>query len=479
MLFEPLSEADIQLIHDQTLKILSDTGAIVEGNEALEILQDAGCHKEGNRLLFPRKLVEDCLANRVPVTLYGVDEKIVLPLTEAPRSYTHNFGSVSMLLDHHDHKIRETFLEDLLVFIRISDQLPNLDMVVPSIRPADLPEEIASLAMTAYALQYTTKPVDIGTASDLWEIRYLVRLAAAVRGGLEELIRKPMGTLSISPLSPLHFPEDISEAIIESARSELPVTMLPCPTRGLTAPITLAGGLVQQNAEQLAFLTLARLVNRQVPLVYTCRLATADMRTGCVSGRDPDLGYAGACVAQIARWYGLPSGVYGMDTGSVLPDLQSGFERTINCLYPVMAGATFISGMGLLNAGLLASAEQLVIDNEIFAMITHRQEGIVVDEEAIGAEVVKAVMNGGHFLAQEHTRSYMRAGEVFQGCLGNAAPFEEWRSKGSRTIREEAVEKIEHLLAAHQGPLVNETVSREIENILAEAMVEKKLDSEK
>ncbi len=477
MLFEPLTLADLQLMHDQSLKILADTGAIVEGKEALEILQDAGCCLEGKRLIFPRQLVEDCLANPVPVTLYGVDEKNVLPLTEATRSYTHNFGSVSMLLDHRDNRIREAFLEDLIAFIRISDQLPHLDMVVPSIRPADLPEEIASLAMTAYALQNTTKPVDIGTASDPWEVRYLIRLAAAVRGGLEELKRKPMGTLSISPLSPLNFPEDISAAIIESARSELPVTMLPCPTRGLTAPLTLAGGLVQQNAEQLAFLTLARQANRQTPLVYTCRLATADMRTGCVSGRDPDLGYAGACVAQIARWYGLPSGVYGMDTGSALPDLQSGFERAINCLYPAMAGATFISGMGLLNAGLLASAEQLVIDNEIFAMITHRREGITVSEEAIGAEVVNAVMNGGHFLAQEHTRTYMRAGEIYQGCLGNAAPFEEWRSKGCRTIRDEAVEKIEQFLTAHQGPLVNETVSREIEIILTEAKAEKKLDS--
>jgi trimethylamine---corrinoid protein Co-methyltransferase len=473
MLFEPLTVADLQLMHDLTLKILSETGAVIEGEEAREILFSSGCREEGNRLLFPARLVEDCLADPVSVTLYGLDDNNILPLTEAPRSYAHNFGSVSVLLDPQNDIIREATLDDLINFIRISDSLPYLDMVVPSLRPVDLPEEIASLAMTAYTLQNTLKPVDIGTASDRWEVRYLIRLAAAVRGGLEPLKEKPMGTISISPLSPLNFPADISEAIIESARSGLPITMLPCPTRGLTAPLTLAGGLVQQNAEQLAFLTLARLVNKDTPLVYTCRLAAANMRTGFVGGKDPDLGFSGACVAQLARYYGLPSGVYGMDTGSVLPDLQSGYERAINCLYPVLAGATFISGMGLLNGGLLASAEQLVIDDEIYGMVTHRQGGLEVSEDTIGADVVKAVMNGGNFLAQEHTRNYLRKGELYTGRLGNDSPFEEWRSSGCRTVRDAAKERMKKILSDHPGVVIEQSTCREIDAILEEAKIDK------
>ena len=186
MLFEPLTAADLQLMHDSTLKVLSEIGVIIEGDEAIEILMTAGCRENGNRLLFPAALVEDCLAQRVPVTIYGVDENIVLPLTENPRSYSHNFGSVSILLDPANDTIREATVSDLVDFIRISDALPNVDMVVPSLRPTDLPEEIASLAMTAYTLQNTTKPVDIGTASDVWEVRYLIKLAVAVRGSLEK-----------------------------------------------------------------------------------------------------------------------------------------------------------------------------------------------------------------------------------------------------------------------------------------------------
>jgi len=473
LLFEPLAPSDIQLMHDSTLKLLSETGAVFEGTEAREILVTAGCLEEGKRLLFPSQLVEECLTDPVPVTFYGVDESIVLPLTDAPHSYFHNFGSVSVLLDPEGDSVREALLQDLINFIKISDSLANLDLVVPSLRPTDLPEEIASLAMTAYALQNTTKPVDIGTVSDAWEVKYIVRIAAAVRGSLEKLKQKPIGSISISPLSPLIFPADICDAIIESSRTGLPITMLPCPTRGLTAPLTLAGGLVQQNAEQLAFLTLARLVNRKTPLIYTCRLAAANMRTGFVGGRDPDLGFSGACVAQLARYYGLPSGVYGLDTGSVLPDLQSGYERAINCLYPVMARATFVSGMGLLNGGLLASAEQLVIDDEIIAMVTHRRNGLDVSEETIGVEVVRAVMAGGNFLAQEHTRDHLRRGELFMGKLGVDAPFEEWKASGGQTVREMAKEHIDKVLKDHRGTVLEQPVCREIEAILDEARNDK------
>lgn len=473
MRFEPLSSKDLELIHETTLEILSSTGVIMEGERAREVLLSAGCREEKSRMLFPPSLVEEALKSPPSLTIYGIDESIVMPLTEAKRSYAHNFGSVSVLLEPGGSTIREARVKDLEDFIRISDALPHLDMVVPSLRPTDLPEEVASIAMTVSAMKNTRKPVDIGTASDTWEVRFLLEVASAVRGGMVKLKEKPMGTVSLSPLSPLNFPADISDAIVECARLGIPMTMLPCPTRGLTAPLTLIGGLVQQNAEQMAFLTLARVINRDCPLLYTCRLAAADMRTGFVGGNDPDLGLSGACVAQIARYYGLPSGVYGMDTGSVLPDLQSGYERAINCMPPVLAGATFVSGMGLLNGGLLASAEQLVIDDEIYAMITHRREGLRVNREAIGLEAIEAVMNGGNFLSQVHTRDYLRRGELYMGKLGNSLPYAEWHSRGGPGLRELACQKIEKLLSEHPGSHLDEALNRELDLILKKAQQEK------
>jgi len=474
VIFEPFSQEDLQKIHAATLDILDKVGVIMEGERARDILLSAGCTEKNGRLCFPPHVVEEALKDPVSLTIYGIDESIVLPLTGAKRSYSHNFGSVSVLLDHETDQIREAKVKDMEAFARLSDSLPYLDLVVPTLRATDLPEEVANIAMAVYTMKYTRKPVDIGTASDPWETRYLIEVAATIRGGLEKLKSRPMGTISISPLSPLNFPADIAEAIVDCAGLGIPLTMLPCPTRGLTAPITLVGGLVQQNAEQLAFLTLARLVNRDCPLVYTCRLASANMRTGFVGGKDPDLGLSGACVAQIARYYGLPSGVYGMDTGASVPDIQSGYERAINCLPPVLARATMISGFGLLNGGLLASAEQLIIDNEIYGMLMHRLGAdLVVNDEVIGLEVIRAVMDGGNFLAQEHTRDFMRRGELWQGKLGNALPFEEWRARGCPDIRAEARARVNELLESHPGACLDEKLCRELDLILEKAMAER------
>lgn len=474
MIFEPFSSKELELIHAATLRILEQIGVIMEGPQSREILLSAGCAEKNGRITFPPGVVEKALKPAVSITFYGIDESIALPLTPAERSYSHNFGSVSVLLDHETGAVREAKIKDLENFARLSDSLPYLDLVVPTLRPTDLPEEVANIAMAIYTMKNTRKPVDIGTASDTWETRRLIEVASTLRGGLDKLKSKPMGTISISPLSPLNFPADIAEAIVDCAATGLPLTMLPCPTRGLTAPLTLVGGLVQQNAEQLAFLTLARLVNPACPLVYTCRLAAANMRTGFVGGKDPDLGLSGACAAQIARRYGLPSGVYGMDTGAALPDIQSGYERAINCLPPVMARATMVSGFGLLNGGLLASAEEMVIDNEIYGMLMHRLGGdLTVDEDTIGAGVIRSVMDGGSFLAQEHTRDYLRRGELWQGKLGNDLPFEEWRARGSVSTREEAKEKVSELLAAHPGLYLEEKLCRELDLILEKAKGER------
>ena len=57
--------------------------------------------------------------------------------------------------------------------------------------------------------------------------------------------------MGISPLSPLTFPDDVAEAIVETARLGVILGPLPCPTAGATAPMSLAGALAQQNAEGL------------------------------------------------------------------------------------------------------------------------------------------------------------------------------------------------------------------------------------
>jgi trimethylamine--corrinoid protein Co-methyltransferase len=87
-------------------------------------------------------------------------------------------------------------------------------------------------------------------------------------------------SLSISPVSPLYFPDNIAEAIMETAKLGIPFGPLPCPNVGGTAPMSLAGALAQQNAEMLAAIVLAQGIHPGLPIIYSGRLAMLDMRAG-------------------------------------------------------------------------------------------------------------------------------------------------------------------------------------------------------
>jgi trimethylamine:corrinoid methyltransferase-like protein len=63
---------------------------------------------------------------------------------------------------------------------------------------------------------------------------------------------------------------------------------------------------------------------------------------------------------QIDR-YGLP-GQWFLDH-SMTPDVQNGFERALNAAIPALAGADELSGIGEMEAGVMGSLAQMVLDN--------------------------------------------------------------------------------------------------------------------
>ena len=149
MLYEPLSRQDLETIHARSLDLLARVGVALQGKRSREILFSAGCREKGGRLLFPPALVEEALKNTPPITLYGIDESIEMPLTGAGRSYSHNFGSVFHLLDPESGQVRTATVRDLEEYVWVSDKLPHLDQVVPSLWPTDVPETVATLAASS------------------------------------------------------------------------------------------------------------------------------------------------------------------------------------------------------------------------------------------------------------------------------------------------------------------------------------------
>jgi trimethylamine--corrinoid protein Co-methyltransferase len=289
---------------------------------------------------------------------------------------------------------------------------------------------------------------------------------------MASVIGKPseIFSLSVSPVSPLSFPDDGAAAIIEIARHGIPFAPLPCPTAGMTAPFSIAGAVTQQNCEVLAAIVLAELVNPGLPIIYCGRLAMMEPRTGISVWGGVELGLASAATVQIGHRYGLPVNVYGFSTNSHTLDIQNGFERSLNALIPALTGADELSGIGEMEAGVMGSFAQIVCDNEIAGSVRRVIRGFEVTDESLAVDVISSAMNSSHnFLGQKHTMRFLRAGEVLLTTLAERGTWETWETNNRVGMAERAQSEAEHILLNHQVPPISEDQERHLNEILNEA----------
>jgi trimethylamine--corrinoid protein Co-methyltransferase len=111
--------------------------------------------------------------------------------------------------------------------------------------------------------------------------------------------------------------------------------------------------------------------------------------------------------------------------------------------------------MGMLEMGQILSFSQMVMDDEIAAMIKRTIRGIDISSELMAVDLIKQVGISGNFLGQKHTMKHLRDEQV-QADLIDRRMRGGWEKKGSRDLHQSAVEKAKHILANHQPkPLEN------------------------
>jgi len=468
MMLELLSRGQIEKIHSATLKILEDVGVVVYEDSFLKFLADSGANIDFDKktVKFSPSLVMECI-KKTPkrVTLYARNPKYDVELDDG-KIYAHAVGGTATVIDL-SGKVRPSTRKDVADLTKLIDALPNIHTCTMVALPCDVPEQVRDVYCMAEQIQNTGKNVDATPLSDRG-LPYMLELAEAVVGGEEELRKRPIITCSFSPTSPLKFSGDVVRIMVQGAKLGLPIAVLPCPLAGATSPVTLAGSLVQQNAETLAGLVMIQLVNAGTPFMYCPRVSPLDMQTGMTSSGIEAALLSVGCV-QVAKHYGLPSDVYGLDTSSKTLDEQVGFEKGLNGILPALAGANMLSGAGCVEGGITASYEQLVIDNEIFGMIFRAVKGIEVDEERLAIDVIaKVAREASNFLQQIHTLKHFRQ-EFYLSELSDRNPRSRWQEMGSKNIVEVAREKARKILAEHQPLPLDKDVIRKIEKILKRA----------
>jgi trimethylamine--corrinoid protein Co-methyltransferase len=461
--FSMLNENEVISIHEATLRVLDETGIILTEPEALGLLLDSGARVQGSMVCIPPQLVEKSIAMAGKRTSIRGRGGNIKNLGDG-NLYFHNLGGAANIYDPASGDRRQATVQDVRDSTRLLDTLDNCHTITPFFTPTDVPGVLMSLAMYRHALSFTTKPLQGPGVQYVIEARYAVKMAEII-GTPKEVL-----TLSLSPVSPLCIPDHEAKAIIEIARMGIAFGPLPCPTAGTTAPFSISGAIVQQNAEVLAALVLAQLVNPGLPIIYCGRLAMMEPRTGLSVWGGVELGLASAGTVQVGHHYGLPVNVYGFSTNAHRLDAQDGFERALNAVLPALAGADELSGIGEMEAGVMGSYAQMVLDNEFAGSIQRVRKGLSADQDALAVDVVASAMQGSHnYLGQKHTMKYLKSGEAFLTHLAERSSWDSWLKSGRIGAVERAQSEAERILREHQVPPLEDAQERELDKLMTAA----------
>ena len=309
---DPFTEDELYEIHLATIEVLEKTGVFVEDKEAREIFDGGGAIvDEKNKIVkIPAHVLEDAIRSAPQkLILCGRDPKNDYVMENNRVGFT-TFGEGIKLVDPYTGKVRTSLKDDVAASALIADCMDEVDVYERALGSHDVPEATAALHNAEAFLNNTTKHCTLGPQNGRL-VKALVEMASAIVGGKDKLKERPILTMISAPVSPLKLVKELCEIGIESARSGCPFCLISMAMAGASSPITLAGSLVTHNVEVLASITLNQLTVRGAPVIYGDSSSCMDMRRGTFSVGAPELAMISAGVAQLARYYLLPSWVAG------------------------------------------------------------------------------------------------------------------------------------------------------------------------
>jgi trimethylamine---corrinoid protein Co-methyltransferase len=460
---ELLTQEQVERVHEGSLEILEEVGLLVRHGPARDLFREHGCDvdSETNRVKFPRAIVEKYRKVYPPkFTFRGRDPKYDKTIPDdSPVIVTGS--SAPDILDPVTGVERRSVISDIVMIAHLIQELPAYDMFSVSVLADDAPSDQFTLARLYPALKYCAKPIRI-TSKDLPDAKDILQLAYLVAGSEEAYREHPFITHHYCPVvSPLTMDHLSTEAVMFFAEQGLPVYPTIVPNAGLTSPMSLAGTVVQGNAEFLAAATLMQMVREGTPLIYATLPTVADMRTGAYASGGIECGMLHMAHAQMAHFYNVPCGGYVGLTNSKTNDAQSGYETGLSTMAGLLAGMDMMNMGGLIEALKTFDFAKAVIDDEIAQMLKRMKRGLEFSEENLAVDVIKKIGPGGSFIVEPHTIKRMKTAGLLTK-LSNRDTRTQWEKKGAPDIHARAMARVREILAKPSSTMFSPEVESRI-----------------
>ncbi len=458
---EILTDEQVEEIHRGTLEVLWTTGIRIEHKKALKLFEKAGCRVDYDemRVRFPPSLVEEYLRN-VPSHWHAKARDPRNDLIIGGDNIYFGLAPGMNTIDLDTLEPRVATRKENYDGVKVADALPNLhffDSYSPYFGFENVPPAMAMLESLAARIRNSTKFQVEGYSNN--SEMFAIEMAQAV--GIEIL-----GMCAPSP--PLTIYSDAVESAFRCAEAGFPVRVISGPVIGATAPATIAGASITNNAEVIAGVLLTQLLKPGTRVLAKDFVHPQNMKTGSPVFCAIENGLHNVIFNQIWRKYNIPRADTTCYPNSKRMDYQCGYEKSTIALIASLSGANSLLLHGSVHGEITHHPIQAILDDDLAGMIGRFISGVDVTNETLAIDVIEKVGPiPGHFLGEEHTRKWWKL-EQFLPKAADRLTYPEWMQSGKNSCFDYAKGRME-ILDTHKPTPLTPSQEADIERILEEA----------
>ena len=450
--------AAVDRLQAATLEVLERVGIWFPCEPALEVFRRHGARVDGDGVVrLAPALVETALATAPrSFCLAGREPRFDLTL-DGTRTYLSTEGVGVRVRDPETGRERRSSKADVELMARVVDALPAISFFWPPVSAQDH-ARTAPLHECHAGLTNTLKHMRGATTVHPRLAERVVELATVVAGSEAARRARPPICGNICTISPLSQDDTGIAAALVYAAAGIPVSFMAMPTMGSTAPASLAGAIVQGEAEVVSALVLIQLAFPGAPVFHSNLISAMDPRSG---------GYIGDVEAPAERLVTRLGHAWGVP--HLCGPSVSGDEASIGWGFGSRAGigAALLSGTeaeisgdlgGLLDSYTLLEPHFVVLQHEL-ALAARRMLEALPDDADLALGVIEDIGPRGHYLAHAHTRKQVRAFPL---------PLRH-RGRGYPSAEEAARAEFARLAREHVPEPLPADVLAELDRVLADA----------
>lgn len=446
-----MSESEVLLIHQNSLRILAEIGLKIPNREVMEM-----CVEHGGIPGWDKEVI------RIPAP---VMEKLIGQVQKESRldydtvqrnSLCAGISTQIFYYDYQTRTRRRGVMDDIRKGIKLLETLDRFPgsgaIVVPSDVPANFTDVASFFEVYAYAKKEGGTFILSPTSA-----KYIVEMS--------RLLGRDCGYF-LETVSPLQYRKESLEMALVMTKMGCPISIGPMVIGGALGPMTIAGNCSLQNAEILGSMFVGNALTGQKGFGYSSYNHSMDMRSMLCSFGSPNQALLGMAAAQMGRFYGLWSVSNNGLTDALLPDYQCGMEKAGNAIFALLAGCGGMGRQGIVGADQGISLEQLVLDNEFMSAYNYIMSGIEVNEETLAFDVLKEVGIGGNFVAEEHTVDHI-ADSYWGSRIFERVGFDGWEERGKKSAFDRAHDFVEAATAGYDRmePVISPSQFEELSRI--------------